>query len=279
VPIGAKAVIDVREMDEVQPIEFPDMTGAAEERITRCERAAERLVGVTDVAAGVTQNEKRTLGEVNTTLEQSFVRIDEAKANIQETLEEIAQVRHIMWKRALAEMGEEGMEAPPSVQQSLMLRGALQGPGAEMAQPLPNLHGPMSVIGLEERQPDVSTVMPNLRFTVEMMEGVFRFKPKGSVETADKNKLRIDFNQSMQAIGGLSQTNPMIAAILQTLPAAKALLEQWVRLYHVSDKQAFLGSEAMQAMQRAQMMQQMMMQGGPPGAPPPGQPPPGAPPA
>jgi hypothetical protein len=277
-PIGAKAVIDVRQIGEIVPLDIPDMTGSAEERISRCERAAERLIGVTDVAAGVTQTEKRTLGEVNATLEQSFVRIDEAKANINETLEEIGQVRHIMWKRALAEMGAEGLEAPPSVQQSLMLRGALQGPGAPMEQAPPDLHSPLSLIGLEVRQPDVAPTMPNLRFTAEMMEGVFRFKPKGSVETADKNKLRVDFNQSLQAIGGLAATNPMIAAILQTPSAAKALLEQWVRLYHVNDKQAFLGSEAMQAMQQAMMMRQAM--GTPPGAPTQGpQPPQGAPPA
>lgn len=273
-PIGVKSVIDVREMDEVQPMEMSDMTGSATERIMRCERTSERLVGITDVAAGVTSTERRTLGEVTETVAQSQVRMEEGIKNIQETMEELCQVRHLMWKRALAEMGEEGLEAPPSVMKALLLRGALpqspmQQPPMQPPQPqAADLHQPMGLIGLETRAPDVSAQLPNLKFTASMMEGAFRFKPRGSVETADRNKLRADFNQSMQAISQLAMSNPMIAAVMNTPSATKALLEQWVRLYHVNDKQAFLGQEAMQAMQQAQQMQQMLqMMGGSPGMP------------
>ncbi len=244
-PIGAKAIIRVRDMNDVQPMVLPDITAPAVDRITMIERAAERLAGITDSAAGMVSQEKRTLGEVNLVTEQSFVRMDEAIKNVQETLEDIAQVRHIMWKRALAEMGDEGIAAPPSIQQGLMLRGAIQAPQT------PDTHTPLNLFGLEARTPDVSAQLTDLKFTAQMMEGAFRFKPKGSVETADRSKLRIDFNQSMQAMAQLSAQNPMLAAILHTPGASKAILEQWVRLYHVSDKQAFLGSEAMAAMQRA----------------------------
>ena len=52
----------------------------------------------------------------------------------------------------------------------------------------------------------------------------------------------------------------MVAALLQQPQAAKALMEKWVHLYGVSDKQAFLGNQALQmAMQQVQM-QQMMAQ-------------------
>lgn len=267
-PIGAKAVIDVRDKDEITPLQIPDMTGPAEERIGRCERSAERVIGITDVAAGVTQSEKRTLGEVTATMEQSFVRMDEAIRNVQETLEEHRQVCHLMWKRALADMGEEGLEAPSAVAQSLAIRGAIEAP-----QP-PDNHEPNVVLGLETRAPNIGAQMPSLRFTASMMEGAFRFKPKGSVETADRNKLRIDFNQSLQAISQVAMVNPAVRAVLSTPSAAKALIEQWVRLYHVSDKQAFLGSEAMAAMQAA-MMPPPGMPGAPmePGGPVPGGPP------
>jgi len=79
--------------------------------------------------------------------------------------------------------------------------------------------------------------------------------------------------------------------ILPTPQAAKAMIEQGVRLYNVQDKQAFLGSEAMtmamQMMQQQQMAQMMGATGGPGGTPPPAgagnpsppSPPMGAPPA
>lgn len=56
----------------------------------------------------------------------------------------------------------------------------------------------------------------------------------------------------------------MIAMLLQQPQAAKALLEQWVRLYGIPDKQAFLGSDTLGA-----VIQQMQMppMGGMPGMP------------
>ena len=213
---------------------FPDQTSPAIERIRDAERAGERLSGINDAAAGVTSEEKRTLGEIQLITEQSLGRVTEAVKNIQETLEEIAQVRHLMWKRALTEQGQEGLDMPPSVLQGLEMRGA-----------------------------DVTAYLPNKKFTASMLEGAFRFKPRGSVENADRNRQRYDFAQSLQAMASLSQANPMIAMLLQTPQAAKALLEQWVRLFNVQDKQAFLGSEAMAAVQQQMQMQQMM--GMPPG--------------
>ena len=226
-PMGPKAVIPVRDMREIEAMEFPDATGPAIERIRDCERTGERLSGVNDVSAGITSQESRTLGEVQLITAQSQGRIEEAVKNIQEPLEEIAQVRHLIWKRVLAQQ-PQGILAPPSVLQGLELRGA-----------------------------DVSAYLPQQRFTAQMMEGAFRFKPRGSVETADRGRQRQDFGQSMAAIAQLSQANPMIAAILQTPGAAKALLEQWVRLFNIQDKQAFLGSEAQAAVQATLQAQQM----------------------
>jgi hypothetical protein len=240
-PIGPKAIIPFRQRGEVEPMQIPDATGPAIERIRDAERSGERLSGVNDASAGVTSQESRTLGEVQLITQQSMGRITEAVKNIQETLEELCQVRHLMHKRRLAEM--DGLEAPPSVLQGLELRGA-----------------------------DVSYYLPNAKFTATMFDGAFRFKPRGSVENADPGQQRQEFAQSMQAMAQLSQANPMIAAILQTPGAAKALIEQWCRLFNVQDKQAFLGSEAQaamqQAMQQIQMQQQMAAMGGPPGGPP-----------
>lgn len=251
-PLGPKAIISVREMNEVEPMEFQANTAGAVEWLAEIERAAERLSGINDAAAGVTSQEKRTLGEIELVTQQSMGRTSEAIKNIQETLEEIAQVRHIMWKRALAEMGADGMEMPPSVLQGLELRGV-----------------------------NVLDATPNRAFTAQMLEGTFRFKPKGSVESADKNRQRNNFNQALAALANLSRVNPMVGAILATPMAAKAMIEQIVRLYEIQDKQAFLGQQAMQmAIQSLQAMQmsQMMGAAGPGGPPSGGSRPPGGPP-
>ena len=234
-PIGPKSVIPCRDMREIEPMVLPDVTAPAIERIRDTERAGERLSGINDVSAGVTPEDRRTLGEVQEITKQSQGRSTEAVKNLQETLEEIAQVRHLFWKRALAEMGTEGMALPPSVLQ-----------------------------GLETRGVNVLDYLPNKKLTAAMLEGAFRFKPRGSVEDADLARKRSDFNQFLQALANFSQINPMVAAVLQTPQAAKAMIEQSVRLHGIEDKQAFLGSEAMQAIQRVQQQMQMaqMMAGG-----------------
>lgn len=260
-PLGPKAVITVRNMNEVEFMQRQNNTSIAVERIRDCERTGERLSGINDASAGITSQEQRTLGEVELITAQSQGRVSEAVKNIQETLEEIAQVRHLMWKRALAEMGQEGLEAPPSVSQAIALR--------TQAQPMAAPRGQAGVlIGNEARIPDIAGASPNVRFTAQMLEGTFRFKPRGSVENADRNRQRYDFNQWLIAMSNMAKVNPMVLAILQTPQAAKAMIEQGVRLYNVQDKQAFLGSEAMVAAQQAMM--QMMGAGpmGPGGQPP-----------
>lgn len=253
-PIGPKAVLTVRDMREVRPMQFPDQTSPAIERIRDCERTGERLSGINDVSAGVTSQEQRTLGEVQLVTAQSQGRVSEAVKNIQETLEEICQVRHLMWKRALADLGAEGLEAPASVTQAIELR--------TQAPPMPPSDGG-TLVGTESRGADISGQSPQgVRFTAQMLEGVYRFKPRGSVETADLNRQRYDFNQFVVSMSNMARINPMVLAMLQTPEAAKALIEQGVRLHNVQDKQAFLGSEAMAAAQQAMQMRQMQTQAG-----------------
>jgi len=61
---------------------------------------------------GTQPTESRTLGEVQLTTEQSFVRMEESIRHCQETLEDLFQLRHAIWIRAL-EQQETGIEAPP----------------------------------------------------------------------------------------------------------------------------------------------------------------------
>ena len=253
-PMGPKSVIDVRDMHEVQAFQMPDYTAPARERIIDTERQAEKLGGMTDIASGSKPSEDRTLGETRLVTAFSEVRIEEVVRNVQETLEEIAQVRHLYWKRALAEQ-PDGLEAPSHVLQ-----------------------------GLETRGVDVSTYLPNKKFAATMLDGAFRFKPRGSVEAADKSQQRRDYSESLRALSALAGATPLVGMLLQVPAVGKALLEEWAFLYNVRDKKAFLGQETMGAVQQQMAMMQQAQQaqatGGVHGeAPPEGMPPGGNPPS
>jgi hypothetical protein len=63
-PFGPKAVIDVRDMREVEPMQMPEFgLQYADARIAACERTGERLAGVNDLSAGINPTQDRTLGE------------------------------------------------------------------------------------------------------------------------------------------------------------------------------------------------------------------------
>ena len=234
-PLGPRAVWTVREMDEIQAFTIPDVTNPARERIIDTERQAEKLGGMTDVASGSKPSETRTLGETRLVTAFSEVRIEEVIRNIQETVEEMFQVINLLWIRALTEM-DEGMESPSHVLQGLELRGA-----------------------------DVASMLPNKRYAATVLEGAFRFKPRGSVEATDRHQQRADFSESITALGALGSVAPLIMMVIQQPDAATALLETWAQLYNVRDKKAFLGQEAMQgATQQIQMaaQAQQMAEGG-----------------
>ena len=227
-PFGPHQVITVRDMREIEPMQIPDVPASSIQREQSMERTAERLAGVNDIAAGqvVGQGDK-TLGEVQMATEQSFVRMDLIIRRFQESLEDLMQIRHAIWKRTLAEQ-PDGLEAPQSIQ-----------------------------IGLEAR----NAPLPSGRFTAHLLEGSFKFKPRGSVETADPRALRADFNMMLQALPALIQAWPMLQIILSSPEAARAMLEQFVRVYRIPNRQAFLSVATM-------LQQPMPMMGGmPPGMP------------
>jgi len=241
-PFGPGQVITVRDMREVEPMTMPDLSAPLIERERETLSASERLAGINDVALGSAPKEQRTLGEVSMVTEQSFVRMEEIVRNIQEGLEDLAQIRHKIWQRTLAE--GTGVDIPERV-----------------------------LMGLEARSNPIAQLERGQKFTADMLQGNFKFKPRGSVETADINKQRQDFIQFLQVLPQLLQAWPAMAMGIQgNIRAARAMLAQALRLFRVNDKQAFLGSEAQQAMQQA-MMQPPPMAGPASGMPGPGQPP------
>ena len=241
-PMGPKAVIDVRDMNELQPMAVPDLTGPAINREREILQASERVAGINDVALGQIPQNSRTLGEVNLVAEQSFVRMDEVIKNLQEALEDLGQVRHAIWVNTLRENAK--MTAP----QALM-------------------------VGLESRGGDAMHDQEVI--TAEMLEGVYRFKPRGSTETADISRQRADFIQFMQSLPMMMRIWPAMGQLLaMNTEAAKSALEQAVRLFRMPDKQAWIGHvDQMQAMAQPPQVPQpspgMEAGGGaPPGMPP-----------
>jgi hypothetical protein len=234
-PWGTGAVIDVRAMNEVEAMVVPDLPASAVEREHAVLAAAERVSGQNDIATGATSGEARTLGERTMQAESSFVRVEEPVKNCQETMETLFLVRNEIWRRTLQQTG--GIEPPQEVVRSIETRG------------LQTFQG---------------------EFTAEHLTGNLRGKPRGSVETADKNRMLFNFNESVKALAGMAQMNPVFAAVLQHPEVAKSILEQWARLYSVQDRHVFVQAanaviEGMKAQAAAQQQmqaeEQAIMQG------------------
>ncbi len=206
-PFGPKAVIDVRDMREVEQLIIEDVPQSLVQREQNMERTAERLAGVSDVASGQTSKEDRTLGEVQMATEQSFVRMDLIVRRFQEFMEDLGQVRHKIWQRTLASQ-PDGIDVPQSVSAGLDSKGV---------------------------------ELPNGKLTALLLEGTFRFKPRGSVETADPNRLRSDFVQMVGMLPKLLQAFPMLAQQFMSPQAARAMAEQFVRTFRIPNRQAFVG--------------------------------------
>jgi hypothetical protein len=113
------------------------------------------------------------------------------------------------------------------------------------------------VLGREAQGVDVQGLASDGKVTADLLDGVFWFKPRGSVETADLNRQRADFNSMLQTLPALAQMNPSIAMIFQTIPAAKALVDTLLKVNRVQDRQSFLGSEADNVFDRMEAQQQV----------------------
>jgi hypothetical protein len=245
-PWGPGAVITVNDMGEIEPVALPDVPNSMMSRETAIIAAGERVSGLNDVALGATPGESRTLGEVNMVTEQSFVRIEESIRNMQEALEDLFRVRHELWRRAAA---EQPLEPSARFIRELALRGIEMAEGG---------------------------------ITPEVLAGTFHGKPRGSVESADRNRQRQNYNGFMQAVAGFGQMNPQLQQVLASPQVIMPLFEQALRLYDVPNRAQFMRAMReweMQLLQQQQMAQQQAAMGmPPPGAP--GQPqlPPGGPP-
>jgi hypothetical protein len=236
-PLGPKSVIEMRQKDEVFAVQFPDVPQSLPLFIQGAENAGRRVGGINDVAAGQ-QVEKGnpTLGEIQMATEQSFVRMDLIVRRAQQALEAIMQIRHAIWKRCLAEQAD-GVDAPDFLQ-----------------------------VGLEMRGTPIDAYLPNGKITAGLLDGPFRFKPYGSVETADLNRQRSNMVGLMQALPMVLQMFPAQAQQLQMNPmAGRVFMRELLRIFRFQNVQAILGQPSQDLLGAGGMVpgQQVPMQGQP----------------
>jgi hypothetical protein len=224
-PWGPKAVITVRDQREIEQVQVADVPASVYQQITYCDRTADRLAGVNDIASGQVEQESRTLGEIQMATEQSFVRMDLIVRRFQECVEDLFQVRHAIWKRCLAE-SPNGVDAPESM-----------------------------MAGLEGRGVPIDAYLPNGKVMGALLEGSFRFRPYGSVETADPAKRRNDLLGLLATLPNLMKVFPQLIPMFQTPQAARAIFRELLQAFRVHNTQAFLGSPSQD------MSQQMGMPG------------------
>jgi hypothetical protein len=230
VPWGPKAVIDVRQMDEVQQVEVADVPASINDWEQTLLDCAERTIGMTDIASGVESNESRTLGERQLTTGFSQVRVDLPIKRLGEPMEDLWQIRHVIWKRCLASQ-PDGIDVPQR-----------------------------AMYGLEQRGVDIQQIEGG-KFTADLLDGKFRGKPYGSVDTANPDKQRGDWNElTARSLPALMALNPMVAAMLQTPEAARSMLERTLDVHGVKDKQPFLGMGGQSAMGTAALLQDPTIQ-------------------
>lgn len=218
---------------------IPDVPNSVIEMENSLHQAKERVGGLSDAFVGLLSRQARTLGENKLAAGGSAVRVDEVVGHLHRAIRQVLQLSLAIWVETL-EADPKGVAAPQSVAQSLATRGMELQDG---------------------------------KFTAQQLKGDFQFEPYGSDETADPDRQLSNFNNSLMALANLAKVFPGLGAIFQSPDAAKAVLEQWARVYDVRDRQPFMG-----AFNQAPPMPQGIGPGAPaPMGPPQGGPPVGAP--
>lgn len=211
-PFGVGAVIDVRDMNEVQPFEVPDVPPSIVESRRDLETQRERVSGLSDVAViGTQARQSNTLGQDQMISAASAVRVEELLGPLQTFIADVMELRHAIWEMAL-DGNEKGLEAPASVVNRLQDQQAFTG-----------------------------------RFTPQMLKGQYRFKPYGSVETANPQRQMQYFNEGLKFLASLGQMFPQLPMVMASNPEIlKTILQEWARVYKVRNPQVFLNALQMQ---------------------------------
>lgn len=205
-PLGVGRVITIGERGELEPMKIADVPNSIIEQERGLIGAAERVRGLSDMGAGVQANQQRTLGENQMVQSGSAIRVDEPIDNLREAIIDVMDLRQAIWLETLEANGA-GLEAPADVAESLEARGVAEFEG---------------------------------RFTADILKGKFKFKPYGSVDTADVGRRIQYFTEGTVALKNLSDIMPAIKGIFASAEVQKAILSEWARAYKVGNVNVFL---------------------------------------
>jgi hypothetical protein len=234
-PWGPRSVITVQSMNEIEPVQVPDVPNSAVMLKRDAEQASERVSGLNDLSTvGASTPEgsaNPTATQVATQGRASFVRVDDPLHHIQESIADLYTLRNRIWKKTL-ETTPDGLEADATALIGLITRG----------------------ITMPQDGP--------FKFTAADLEGNWSFVPRGSTETADIARKRSSLNEFVGAVlPRLMQMFPMMGQQLMMNPkVGQVIFTDMMRAYGLSNLMPYLmGSPTAQPMNPiAQMMPQVM---------------------
>lgn len=200
-PFGPRSTIPVRDMSEIKQLEIKDVPNSVPAAMAMVLQFAERISGQNDTSTGVMAAQNRTLGEVDLTTKQSWIRIDEVIKNCQEPMEELFAILLATYKASLEDQAEE----PPGELLAMM----------------------------QER----GIALPSGAITADMLAGTFRGKPKNSVEDSDLQQMQMTFNQFLASMMQLAQVSPAIQVHFQNPVVIRSILSQAARVFRWPDRQ------------------------------------------
>jgi hypothetical protein len=111
-PIGVGRAIYVREMNEVQPLQIPDVPASAVQQTIEQVQAVERVSGLSGTTpSACCRRKQRTLGEQRLVAGGSAVRVDEVMGHLHWAIAQVMQLANAIWVDTLEADGK-GMDAP-----------------------------------------------------------------------------------------------------------------------------------------------------------------------
>jgi hypothetical protein len=209
-PFGIGAIIEDVDLNQIKQFQVADVPQSAVMLLNESLESSERVSGLNDTAmSGIAPQASSTATAVRAVSHASQVRVDRPLKFVQEGIEDLYQLRHVLYKRQLQSQ-EQGIDPPDRILKGLERRGI----------EMPN-EGPF-------------------RFTSKHLEGGFKFKPRGSTENADPIGMRNTIASFINALGMLLKMSPAFAQMFAANPkAAQSLLEWMLHSYGVPDRQVF----------------------------------------
>ncbi len=203
-PWGPGRVISVRDMTELKQFEISDVPQSVPLMMKEVLSASERLSGMNDTTTGQTSGGDTTATEVKLVTQQSWIRIDEVVKNLQQAFEDLFQVLNTIWIAKLRETPE----------------------------PWP---GDL-IVSMQQRAINMGPVI-----TADVLDGPFRGKPRGSVESSDLSQMRVDFVQLITALTQLGQSVPVVKQRLNDPTVIRSIFTQMARVYRWPDRANLVG--------------------------------------